>query len=758
LSVLKTANVATPMVLIVLAAGTAGYAYFVDRGRVSDSDRAARRTDVFPSFRVDDVKRIELIHGAETLVLDRTAAASADAAGPKAGSNGSSGSLPWAMTLPHRDATDAAAVDVLLRELEMAARVRDVSEGDAKGLDAPRVRGTLEVGSIEYHFALGADALEPAGAAYLRVEGEGTFVVGRSLKVQLLRGADAYRDRTLVPYGANEIARVEVRSPGGGVLTLERTGPSGASFRVGGEHGLRASRTEVDRLFGALADARAETFLDDAVADRAIGCEAGGCRTVVLIPRDPAQPQVRLAVGGACPGVDPQLGGDVVVVRTEPSRSSACVPKGLIEALAATPESLVDLSPFVAHADEMEELRIERIEPGGGGGPRVELARRGGGWHERSPEDRDLDGDEVDSANALVASVAGARALDARHGEPGERFPARSRATIVRTGGGTNEVVEVAAPDASGIALARRIEDGAVLRLPRAAARRFEPHPIALEGGAVWRAPVDPGAVVAVDDSCGRVPGRLELEDGEWKTRGYAVDNLSASDLVESIARARAGAWVSETDDGSFGFASEKSCAVTLSLQAGVDGGGPRRVGVVFGDEGEGGVYARATDGSGVFLAPSALREMASHPAVDRGRFRLDPGSLTRVVLARSGVKLVLSRLPAGRLARLAADVDGGAPDEGDVHDDKMTSALAGLYAECAVHLGPSDADEGFDLPTLEIDTTARGDGGAPVETRIAIGASTQEAASDAYFARVAGVDATFAVPRAVVSAILDAW
>ena len=91
------------------------------------------------------------------------------------------------MTSPRRDATDPAAVDVLLRELEMATRLARSSEGDARGLDSPRVRGAVDVGPIEYRFALGADAAAPEGAAYMRIEGEGTFVVGRSLKVQLLR-------------------------------------------------------------------------------------------------------------------------------------------------------------------------------------------------------------------------------------------------------------------------------------------------------------------------------------------------------------------------------------------------------------------------------------------------------------------------------------------------------------------------------------------------------------------------------------------
>jgi Domain of unknown function (DUF4340) len=598
----KTGNSVTSIALVVLAAGTAAYAY-VDRSRVSDSDRDARRTDLFPSFRVDDVSRIELVHGSERLVLDREGTPAAPGVPSK--SWASSGG-DWTMTSPHHDATDPAAIDILLRELEMARRVRKVDSGDAKGLETPRVRGRVTVGPLEYRFALGSDALVPEGAAYMRIEGEGTFVVERSLKVQLLRGADAYRDRTLVPYGASDIARVEMRAPGGAVVAIERRG---TSFRVGGASGLRASRSEVDHLFSALADARVESFLDDAAADQAVGPQA---RAVVLVPRDQAKHRISFLVGGACPSKDPALDGDVVVVRLEPTRASACAGRGLVEALSATADTLVDKSPFATHADEIEELRIEPIDTAG---PRVDLARRGSGWHERAPEDRELDAEEVDSANGLATALAGARALDVKRGEPADRIAANARTTIVRTGGASAEVIEIGPSDRAGVALARRIDDGAVLRLPREVARRFEPHPIAIEGRTVWRMPVDPGAVVAIDDSCGRAPQRLELADGIWKARGSVVDNLAASSLAESFARAKADGWVAESDDGTFGFGGQGSCTVTLTLDSATDGAPQARFGLIFGDETEGDVYARTAEGKGVFLAPLALRDLASHPS-----------------------------------------------------------------------------------------------------------------------------------------------
>ena len=68
---MKARAAVTPIALLVLAAGAGAYAFLVDRGTVSDADRAARRRDVFPSFRVDEVSRIELDHGSEALVLER---------------------------------------------------------------------------------------------------------------------------------------------------------------------------------------------------------------------------------------------------------------------------------------------------------------------------------------------------------------------------------------------------------------------------------------------------------------------------------------------------------------------------------------------------------------------------------------------------------------------------------------------------------------------------------------------------------------
>lgn len=726
---MKARAAATPIALVGVAAIAAAYAYLVDRRTVSDADRAARRRDVFPSFRVDQATRIEFEHDREMLVLERDMAA------------GPGGSSAWMMTSPRREHAETAAVDLLLRELELATRVRDVTIVPGLGLDAPRASGRVTLGRIQYRFALGADALRPDGAAYMSVDGEGAFVVERSLKVQLLRGADAYRDRTLVPFGVNDVALLEVRTADGHGFELDHQGDA---FRVVGER-LRASRTAVDHLFNALADARAERFLEDADADRAANA---GIR-VRVVPRDPTRPDVELRVGGVCPGHP----DDVVVIqrlRVEPSRRSACTAKALVGAMSAPPESLVDAAPFSASSDEIEQIRLESTEHGG---PLVEIARKGTGWHERAPGDRDLDLQESESANNLAGALAGARAIGVHAAAAGERPTTRSRAIIVRTRDGASETLELAAPGPDDVVLARRLDDGAILRLPRAVARRFEPHPVALRSREIWRPPFDAGAVVAIDNGCTGVAERLELRNGLWAMRspsGFAADALSIADLTGAIAHAKADAWIDESDEGSFGFDRTGSCTVVLTLNDRAIDGGARRVSVLFGANGDGGVYARAREDPAVFVAPGGMRALVSHPSVDRNRFRIDPTVLKSVTFVRGSTRFVFERtgdrlLPQG----------GEAGEAGD--RDKLEGALESFHAQTALHTGAPAPEEGMNRPTLEI--IARGTGGdaGAGETRIVVGAAARIDGADGYFARVSGIDATFAVPRRVVAAIVDA-
>jgi hypothetical protein len=708
----KPRQAATPIILIVLATGVAAYAYLVDRGTISDADRATRRRDVFPTFRVDEVTRVELVQDSGSLRLER-------------GAGDSAGAATWTMTFPGgQGAADPGAVDALLRELEGAVRLRDVDDTIDAGLGSPRVRGTVAMGPLVLRFALGADAPRPEGAAYMRVEGEGAFVVGRSLRAQLLRDPDAYRPRMLVPYGESQVARLEVVRPGT-AFTLER---HGATFRLA-ESGARASRDAVDRLFTALADARADTFIDEKAAMAALGPDP---IRVSITPVERGGPRLELRLGGECPGQP----GEIVALRTPEPRLSACVARSLGEAFGTNAATLVDASPFFAHADELEDIRLEDLA----GGLRVELARSGSGWHERAPEDRELSPDESESANLLASALAATRADEvlAPKASVGHAFVARGKATVVRTGGSITEIVELGAPGADGTAWEKRLDDGALLRLSAASARHLQPHPVALRSREVWRTPIDPGDVVTLESTCG-APEKLDWRNGAWSLEapaGFAADPIAAADLASALARARAEAFVAEADDGFFGLSDPGACRASMTV-GGHGDAGERHASITFGAATEDGVYARASDDPAVFVAPAVLRALATHPVLERRRFQLDRASLSTLAAVRDGVR---------------REVSTGTDAESAVAD-----ALSSLVVRAALHTGRATPAEGFDRPGLEIDATYRSDAGALSSTRLWFGASTNVDGEGGYFARVSGLDATFFVLRPAVDAAIAA-
>jgi hypothetical protein len=371
----------TGTIVLVLLAVALGVYLWLDKGAITGSEKKARENDVFVAWRREDLSRLELEQGASKMVLVRA-------------------NDEWRMAAPIEGPVDAALVDRLLGTLEFATVVRKVS-GDVEGFDRPRARGAIVMGPITYRFELGPAAPTPEGASYFRFVGEKPIVVTKELAQDLLKGADAFRTRTLVPYLSLDLARLEVFGRAN-AFTLERLGPA----REGGiddrrfvvkDTGLRASRDRLDRVWRAFAEMRAEAFLSDADADKALGTPE---LTITMTPKD-GRPAGVLVVGGACPG----HGDDVVVVRRAPARAAACAPKGVAEALSVSQHSLVDTRLFSLHDDEIEAVRIEASPTGAV----LDLARKGNGWHERAPADRDLPSGEAEAALALVSSLTRAR-------------------------------------------------------------------------------------------------------------------------------------------------------------------------------------------------------------------------------------------------------------------------------------------------------------------------------------------------------------
>ncbi len=690
---------AATVVLVVLAVAL-GVWLWLDRDRVSEGERKRRENNVFVAWRRDELTQVTIVDSAgETLVLVRDAA--------PADKRGEGKEGLWRMTSPREERADPVAVERLLTALEFATVARKATDTSSLGLDKPRLTGSVRMGRLETKFALGASSPRPEGSSYFAVDAEPPIVVSRELVTTLLAPPDTYRNRTVVPYLATELSKVEVKRDQGGFV-LDRIDDH--SFRVA-ETGLLASRAGVDRLWASLAEMRAEAFPKEVDVDR---LTAHPTATITLTPKDSSKPPAELVIGEACPGHP----ADVVVLRRAPSRVAACAPKDVATGMLATAASLADKHVFTLRMDEIEELRLEQFKPSVADpharpASSLELARKGSGFHARAPVDRDLSQREADAASELVTRIAASEATTVTKG--GGSFVATGRA-LVRAGE-REEVVEIGARRRDGGATLRRVIDDARLDVDASVVRRLSPRETSMRARSILEGEPPHRRVTRIGLRCGSDQELVDRGEGFRlvSPAGYDADG-SISQLVDAVTRGKIELWVADTDAGDegFGLAREGGCRVIVGFE---DGNSP--VTITFGAEGEGGVYARAEPRAGVFVAPRSLRDLAGQIYVSRALSKLD---VSRI----ESVRVTLD----GKLARSSSD--GG-------DDDGLRSAAASLSADRIVAVGkkPDGA------PDLVIDVFAT-EGGPPKR----IGCRPPAAPAAPRLCSVDGVMVTYAVAQ----------
>ncbi len=698
----KLGKHATSLVLVLAACGLGVYAWR-DRATVSVDERARRERNVFPAWRREDLSRITLSHDKEEVVLVRALA----------------GDGMWRMTAPRDGEVDAALVDRFLSTLEFATILRK-SSGPVPGFDSPRARGTIEMGAVKYEFALGSAASTPEGAAYFRMNGDSPVVIGKELAVDLMKGADAFRTRTLVPYLSLALARLEVR----GRVT------SFAVERKGNERGfvlpsrsLRVSRERLDKVWRAFAEMRAEAFVSDADADAAT---KDPVLSITMTPKD-GRPNGELLVGGACPGQP----NDVVVVQRAPTKTAGCAPKGILEGLSVTEGWLLDTRLFALRDDEIEQARLESSPTGAV----LDVARKGTGFRELAPEQRDLSEGESDAASTLIKDLARAEGeVIGRDASNALGHGITGRVTVTHAEAGEEEVIEVGLAADEGGFFVRRRADGAVIRVSAETARKLLPRANALRPRALFSEPLAGKPVRAIETRCRGLAQRVSRDGDAFRLEvdgaPLAADSGMILDAIDALSRARADAWVADADDGTFGFDLDPCFFRATFAGSGSDGGGgaaaTRTAGVTFGADTITGTYARLDGDRAVFVAPQGLRAPLTSPFIDRHRLVVDPYSLLGIDVTRKGVRRTL---------------DPHAKDDAGI---LLGEDAAGILTE-TVHMGPPRRGEGFE-DAVEIVLRLASDGGK-ASIRFSLGVAVQRGGRPMRLLRIPGVDATLAAP-----------
>jgi hypothetical protein len=639
------------------------------------------------------------------------------------------------------DQADSFAVDRALGSFEFLFPQRVVNDSEVDrhgfGLDAPRARVALKVGDKQTTLTIGGPSPRPDNSVYVEVDGK-VSVVKREALATIDLPPDAFRTRTLVPYLSNDLKAMSFAADGSS-YTLEKAVATTWKIATGPEAGTRVDRFLLDRMLGAFAEIKADTFVDEATARQA----QQGARTITvkMTPTDSKKPAGEFILGGVCPGHP----DDIVALRTAPAPLAACTGKGAIEGLDRPAASLVDRRPFTLRDDEIEEISITQ------GDRRLEIARKEHGWRQRAPVDADVAGD---SAKALVKALAGTRAELLGHQAPAGFEVAGKvilRATKENEEARPPEEIELGKEEKDGSVPLRRVQDGAFLRLAHDEARAFLPRTTAVRSTRLINHPIDRIRRIAITG--GEAPQSLERSaDGVWtmlSPKGYPIDIGVCADLTEALMHLSAEQWVSDRDDGSFGLARPR---LRVELTVSGEEAGVITHDLAIGDPGPLGLYGRIDHEEGVFVLPRAFEQTLSTLAIDRTLFVVDTARIEQVSIVRSGEKALILAVQDEKLR-----VTQG-PELTPVKLDALHEALGDLKAEGVVHLGPARKDEGLDHPSLELVVTLTKEAAKTDRViKLHLGASDAFRSTTIFYARRDGIDATFALPAARVRALLGA-
>ena len=743
---------ATTLILLTLALAGAAYVFVIDRGSVTTQEAEQRKRNIFTAWRADEISEVSIERGDKTAKLTRRPA---DVRGQRF----------WNVSLGKGTfSAEEQQVDQFLGTLEFATYERIVSSGSVEpnvlGMEHPRLRVSITTYGRTTVLTLGAAASSPPGAVFAEVKRGAAatlFVVTKELAEAIDVDPELLRARRLVPYASPDIARFEVVTPSYAVH-LEPAQPNGDEMRLAGVTkgaGARVSRRVFDEFLTTLGRMDAASFLSDEEADKA----SKPAVTITFVPKDSSRPRGVLVVGGDCPSKPDH----VVAILREPTRMSACVLGAMVDGLAKSPDVFVDRGLFVARLDEVEEVSFTVGER------RLELARKGAAFHERSPVDREVD---ASAGRALLEALLALRATDVQM-DPDRAGLIRDKphGTIRLTsllpargedGGDAERVEEITVGMPQGdVVAAVRGNDGAVLLLPAAALRDLFPSDVALRSLTVIDLPETVVRALRIEQG-DRVQRIERTAEGGWKLtepsgQGLAADIGLGSDVATTFFPLKVERFVAERDDGSFGLDKPR---IVIDADVGSGDAGARNIRVLIGAPTTNGSFGRIDGDDAVFIVPRAVETVANQWLIDRAVFSVDLADIMKVTVSskdKSKKPLVLERVDD--VLRIVGDPSATA------RAAELRDALGELAPDVAVSVGAARKDQGLDPPTLTItiERARREDGSSrpvadPQRTvRFFFGSSGVYRGREIVYARRDGVDATYVLAQSKVRVFLDA-
>ena len=359
----------TTLILLVVVVAIGAYIKFYESKR-PNTEEAARREKNVVNLNREKLDGIVIQNGDEMIELKRS--------GNK-----------WRLEAPIKDQADSAAIDNLINEIEnwrKAATIpaREIAANKNQlneyGLSKPKLRLKLVGADMPGEILFGKDAaLE--GQLYVRLgNSNDVFIAAQTLKNDVSKKAEDFRDRKLTELTTAQIARAVLKTPAGEIELIKRN----EYWQIVKPLQARGDNQKIDDLLAQVTNARIQQFIADDRGDLHAYGLAEPRGSLTIFKQDDKQGQM-LQIGGV-----PEKDKDQLYVRFLPRGAVYTLPNKLQEILNTVPNDLRD-----RHLVRIETNILDRITIEGTGKPKLILARKGEAWTIASRNNQPANSDEA---------------------------------------------------------------------------------------------------------------------------------------------------------------------------------------------------------------------------------------------------------------------------------------------------------------------------------------------------------------------------
>ena len=347
-------NWRTTLVLAMIALGVLAYLRFFEMKQPSTGE-AKRQAQNVVNFDRNKISGIVIQNGDEKIEMQRR-------------------DNRWRLEAPIKDQADSSLIESLLSDLEnwqkdgtISAKEIETDQGKLNeyGVNRPKLRLKLIGQDRPPAILFGKDAaLE--GKMYVRFENsKETFLAGQSVKKDIDKKSEEFRDRKLTGLITAQVTRVTLKTPAG-EMELQKKGDH---WDIVKPLRARGDDQKIADLIAQITTARIQQFVADDHGDLHGYGLAEPRGTLTLYTQDDKQGQL-LQIGGV-----PEKEKDQRYVRFAPRGFVYTVPKKIEEILSTKPDDLRD-----RHLVRVDTNILDRITIAPADKTKILLARKGENW------------------------------------------------------------------------------------------------------------------------------------------------------------------------------------------------------------------------------------------------------------------------------------------------------------------------------------------------------------------------------------------